>query len=67
MNSMYSARVMNLIKNNINICNWMLKEKFDNSSGNFDINIEKMHTCYKNILDAFTLFKKTLQTAVRFL
>lgn len=64
MNSMYSSRIMKLIKNDIIICNGLLKEKFENSSSN--VQFEELHNCYMNVLDAFKIFKKTLRAAVRF-
>lgn len=66
MNSMYSTRIMNLIINHMKICTSQLKAKFD-SSGNVDLEIKELHMCYMNILDAFTIFKKTLRAAVRHL
>lgn len=67
VNSLYSARIMNLMKNEINICNCLLKAKFENCPGHFDIQFDELHICYMNILDAFKMFKKTLRAAVRFL
>lgn len=67
INSLYSARVMNLIKNDIKICNCLLKKQFGNESGSFDIQFEELYTCYMNILQVFRMFKKTLRAAVRFL